>query len=164
MFRRVFPVLAVVLLAAADTSVVPVLSSGWIYPLLSYTSVLTFGLLLGRTRGALCGIVAGLVIDTTVGLPFGLMTVLYGLGGYAAGFAGRKMRRNILNTLIVPLICLALTELGMIAYSAIAGADFYAAQLGRAGIRTLINVALVQVEYILFHLICQPQTGRYEMR
>jgi len=163
-FRRLFPVLAVVFLAVADTSVVPLIASGWIYPLLAYTAVLTFGILLGRTRGALYGIVAGFLLDTTSGIPFGLMSVLYGLGGYAAGLAGRKLHRNVLSTLIVPAVCLILFEAGMLAYSAIAGSDFYTAQLGRAAVRTLINTAIVQVEYIVFNAICRPQTGRYEMR
>lgn len=164
MFRKLFPILAVIALAAADTSVVPIIAEGWVYPMLAYTAVLTFGILLGRTRGALYGIIAGLLIDTTAGLPFGLMTVLYGLGGYGAGFAGRKLHRNVLSTLIVPAACLILIEAGMIAYSAIAGSDFYLALLGRACVRVLINTALVQVEYIAFNAVCRPQTGRYEMR
>ena len=164
MFRRLFPVLTVFLLVIADTSVIPVLAHGWIYPLLTYTAVLTFGLLLGRTRGALYGIIAGLLLDITAGLPFGLMTVLYALSGFGAGFAGRKLRRNILSTLLVPLMFLTAMELAMLGYSALAGSDFYIAQLGRAGVRIAINAALVQLEYLLFGMICKPQSARYELR
>lgn len=164
MFRRLFPVLTIILALVADTSVVPMITSGWIYPLFAYTSVLTFGLLLGRTRGALYGIIAGILIDTTASLPFGLMTVLYALGGFFSGFAGRKLRRNILSTVLAPMICLVALEAGMLAYSAIAGADFYAAQLGRAGVRVLINTALIQIEYLLYNAACRPQSARYETR
>lgn len=164
MFRRLFPVLTVILLLIADTSVVPILSPGWLHPLLSFTAVLTFGLLLGRTRGALYGIIAGFLIDVTASLPFGLMTVMYALGGFTAGFAGRKLRRNLFSTVLAPALCLFLYEAAMLGYSALAGSDFYAAQLGRAGVRILINTALVQVEYLVFNAVCKPHSARYEMR
>lgn len=164
MFRRLFPALTVIFLMLVDTSVIPVITSGWIYPLMAYTAVLTFGLLLGRTRGALYGIIAGLLLDITAVLPFGLMTVLYALSGFASGLAGRKLRRNILSTVLAPLMCLVLFELAMLGYSALAGSDFYLAQLGRAGVRILINVAIVQLEFLVFSAVCKPQTSRYEMR
>ena len=164
MFRRILPVLIIILFLIVDTSVIPILTTGWIYPLMSYTAVLTFALLLGRTRGALYGIISGLLLDTTASLPFGLMTVLYGFGAFAAGFAGRKLRRSILSTVLAPMLCLVVLEGGMLIYSALAGSDFYGAQLGRAGIRILINTALVQIEYIVFNLICQPKSARYESR
>ena len=92
------------------------------------------------------------------------MTVLYALSGFASGLAGRKLRRNLLSTVLAPLMCLALFEIAMLGYSALAGSDFYIAQLGRAGVRILINVALVQLEYLAFNAVCKPQTSRYEMR
>ena len=164
MLRRIFPVLIIILFMIVDTSVIPVITAGWIYPLMAYTAVLTFALLLGRTRGALYGLIGGLLLDTTASLPFGLMTVLYGFGGFAAGFAGRKLRKSILSTVLAPMLCLIVLEGGMLIYSALAGSDFYNAQLGRAGIRILINTALVQIEYILFNLVCRPKSVRYESR
>ena len=164
MFRRLFPVLMIILFLIVDTSVIPVITTGWIYPLMAYTAVLTFALLLGRTRGALYGIIGGLLLDTTASLPFGLMTVFYALGAFTAGLAGRKLRRSILSTVLAPMFCLTVFEAAMLGYSALAGSDFYPAQLGRAGIRILINTALVQVEYILFSFVCRPRNARYETR
>lgn len=164
MFRRMFPVLIIVLFLVIDTSVIPIITAGWIYPLMAYTAVLTFGLLLGRTRGALFGIIGGLLMDVTASVPFGLMTVFYALGGYAAGFAGRKLRRSILSTVLSPMICLIVFEIAMLGYSALAGSDFYPALLGRAGVRILINTAVVQIEYLAFNVVCRPTTARYEMR
>ncbi|MDO4739042.1 MAG: rod shape-determining protein MreD [Eubacteriales bacterium] len=164
MFRRIFPFLAVLLFVVADTSVVPMAAQGWLYPLFGYTAVLTFGLLLGRTRGALYGIIAGLLVDVTSSIPFGLMTVLYAVGGFASGFAGRKLRRNVLSTVLAPLACLLVFEAGMLCYAAIAGMDFAPVLLYRAGARILVNVVLVQLEYLLFDLVCRPKTSRYETR
>ncbi len=162
--RKFFPTLIVILTLILDTSVVPLIGGGWAHPLLALTSVLTLGLLLGRTRGALYGIIAGFLLDATTALPFGLMTVLYALCGAGAGFAGRLLRRNILNTILAPGLCLILFEIGMLAYSALAGNEFYIAQLGRAGVRVLINTALVQAEFLLYNAVCRPEQVRYDMR
>lgn len=164
MFRRFFPVLICVLFLVIDTSVVPLLTPGWLHPLLAFTAVLAFGLLLGRTRGALYGIIAGFLLDTSCSLPFGLMTTLYALGGFTVGFAGRKLRKSIFSTVLSPAICLLVFEAAMLGYSALAGSDFYAAQLLRALIRILLNTAIVQIEYLAFNAVVRPKSVRYETR
>lgn len=164
MIRRILPPAILLLALLVDTSVVPALTDGWLVPMLAYTSVLSLGLLLGRTRGALHGLAIGLILDITVGMPVGLMTVLYALGGFTAGFAGRKLRRNLLSTVLAPLICLMVFEMCMLAYGFVAGSAFTVSLLSKALGRILLNTLIVQAEYLAYGALLKPRAKRYETR
>ncbi len=164
MFRRIFPALALLVAVLLDTAVVPATPLHWLFPFFAFTSTVAMGLVLGRTRGALFGIVAGFLIDVTVSTPVGLMIVLYGLGGLASGLASHALRRTILFTVISAAACLVLFEGSMLIYSLIAGTDFAASQLAHAGWRVLLNTALVQLEYLLFNAALRPRAARYDRR
>jgi len=164
MFRRIFPALALLVAVLLDTAVVPATPIRWLFPFFAFTCTLAMGLTLGRTRGALFGIFAGLLIDITVSTPVGLMMVLYGLAGLASGLASHVLRRTILFTVISAAACLLVYEAAMLIYSLVAGTDFTAAQLARAGWRVLLNTGLVQLEYLLFGAVLQPRAARYDRR
>ncbi len=63
----------------------PFLITSAYLPMLSLMSVACIGLLLGRTRGTLYGMIAGLIIDITVSTPLGVMTLLYAATGFVCG-------------------------------------------------------------------------------
>lgn len=164
MIRRILPPLILLLALLIDTSVVPMITGGWLVPMIAYTSVLSLGLLQGRTRGALYGLAIGLALDIAVSLPVGLMTVLYALGGFTAGFAGRKLRRNLLSTVLAPLICLTVFEMCMLAYGFVAGSAFMLSLVPKTMGRILLNVLIVQAEYLAYGALLKPKAKRYETR
>ena len=164
MFRRLFPALTLLAAVLLDTAVVPATPIRWLFPFFTFTATVAMGLVLGRTRGALFGIFAGLLIDITVSTPVGLMMTLYALGGLAAGLAGRALRRTILFTVISAAGCLLLFEGAMLIYSLVAGTDFAVSQLLHAMWRILLNTALVQLEYLIFNAAMRPRTARYDRR
>ena len=95
--RRFLPLILVLAALLLDISVVPILVSHWAVPSLSLCTVCVLGLLLGRTRGSLYGLIGGVLMDVLVGYPLGLKAVLYILSGYLCGVAGRKFQRYLLT-------------------------------------------------------------------
>lgn len=162
--RKYLPFLFILLAVLFDTAVFPVITDTWLYPLTALTSVIALGLLLGRTRGALFGMVAGILLDTTTSLPFGLMIVLYTIAGAGVGFAGRLLRKGFLSTLLIPLCCLVLFEIGMMGYATLAGSDFSFALVRRAGIRALLNTGLSLGWFWLYGRCLTPDQVRYTAR
>ena len=61
MFRRILPVILVLLMLLVDCTVLPVFVTGSLTPLLTLLTVHCLGLLLGRSSGALYGLIAGLL-------------------------------------------------------------------------------------------------------
>ena len=62
MFRKLFPWFITLFMALVDTSVVPFLTNSPFTPLFSLTTIVALGLLLGRRRGALLGLMAGIAL------------------------------------------------------------------------------------------------------
>lgn len=156
MLRRILPPLIVAFTFFLDTSILPVFSTHWLMPLFALITVHTMGLLLGRTTGALYGMIFGLLADITVSTPLGLMTVFYALLGYVGGLFGRKLFRVFLAPAISAAVCFAVFELGMALYTTVAGAAFVTELFKRALIRLALDVALVQGLYMLYDWMIRP--------
>ena len=59
-----------------DITVLPILVDMRYVPLFSLMFTVNYGLLLGRTRGALYGMIGGLLVDILVGYPVGLLSAV----------------------------------------------------------------------------------------
>ena len=164
MFRRILPTILVILTLLLDTAILPVFLVPWWMPLFALLTVHVLGLLLGRTRGALFGMLAGLTVDISVSTPLGLMTLFYGLLGYAGGWFGRKLFRNPLAPVISAAVCFALFEMSMVGYTALAGAAFGTEMLAQALIRIAIDVALVEGMYVIYDWLIKPSRSRFAPR
>ena len=164
MFRRFLPWILVYLAVMLDISVIPFLTSSEYIPLFSLVTVIALGLLLGRRRGALLGLMAGLMIDVLVNDPYGLMTILVTLSGFTAGFIGRKFMNHMWTTVVTALGIFFVVELVMMGYLAMYASSFSAALLAPAGIRVVIQTVLVQVFYLIFNAWLQHKVSRYSVR
>lgn len=164
MFRRVLPLILLVVAVLADTALIPVLSVSPLMPLTSLVSVIVMGLLLGRTRGSLYGMIGGLLVDISVGTPLGLRTVLYLGCGYASGVAGRKFQRYAITPVITPLVLLSVCEAVLMLYLYMAGQTASAEMLRDALLRVGIETVLAQFMYLLYDRILKPSWSRYAAR
>lgn len=98
-------------MALVDTSVVPFLTNSPFTPLFSLTTIVALGLLLGRRRGALLGLMAGLAVDVLgERMPYGLVTLIFTGAGFVSGFAGRKFMNHMWTTVLTPVAVFALME------------------------------------------------------
>lgn len=164
MFRRILPPVLAALMLLMDTSVLPVFTDHWLLPLFGLITVHTLGVLLGRTRGTLYGMISGLLMDISVSTPLGMMTLFYGLLGYAGGWFGRKMFRNPLVAVISAAVCFTVFELGIAGYAILAGASFSMERITRALIRIALDVALVELFYIVYDWMIKPSRSRFAPR
>ncbi len=164
MFRRILPPILVALTILIDTTILPIFVSHWLTPLFALLTVHALGLLLGRTRGSLLGMIAGILVDISVSTPLGLMTLFYGGLGYLGGWFGRKMARNPLFPVISAAVCFTLFEMGMAGYTALASAAFESGMFVRALIRIALDVALVEGLYIACEWMIGPVRSRTALR
>ena len=163
MFRKLFPWFITLFMALVDTSVVPFLTNSPFTPLFSLTTIVALGLLLGRRRGALLGLMAGLAVDILVNEPYGLMTIIFTGAGFVSGFAGRKFMNHMWTTVLTPVAVFALMEGILFLYQAFARAAevrLLAYGAARVGIQT----AMVQALYVLYNAILRPRLSRYGAR
>lgn len=164
MFRRILPPILVAFAILLDTTILPVFVSHWLLPLFALLTVHTLGLLLGRTRGSLYGMIAGLLVDITLSSPLGLMTLFYGGLGYLGGWFGRKMFRNPLAPVISAAVCFTVFEMGMAGYATLAGAAFSVELFRNALIRIAVDVALVEALYVIYDWLIKPSRSRFVPR
>lgn len=164
MFRMILPTLLVALGVLLDATILPMFFEHWLMPLFALVTVHCLGLLLGRTRGVLYGMIAGILIDISVSTPLGLMTLFYAALGYLGGWFGRKMYRNPLMPVIASLVCFALFELGMAIYATLATATVDSTLFVRAFLRLLADVAVTQVFYIVYDWLLKPSRSRFAPR
>ena len=162
-FRKLFPWFITLFMALVDTSVVPFLTNSPFTPLFSLTTIVALGLLLGRRRGALLGLMAGLAVDILVNEPYGLMTIIFTGAGFVSGFAGRKFMNHMWTTVLTPVAVFALMEGILFLYQAFArAAEIRLLAYGAA--RVGIQTAMVQVLYLLYNAILRPRLSRYGAR
>jgi rod shape-determining protein MreD len=147
-----------------DLTVLPVLIRSPYLPMITLITVVVLGLLLGRTRGSLYGMIGGILIDILTGYPMGLRTVLYIVSGYVSGFAGRRFQRYLLTPVVAPLICAAGTEAAMGMYAFLSGASIDGADIRAALIRVALQVVLVQPVYLLYDRLIKPSWSRWAGR
>lgn len=164
MLRRIMPYILLLVAMLLDTAILPVLTDSPLVPVLTLVSVIALGLLMGRTRGALYGIIGGLLTDVLVGYPLGLRTLLYLGCGYASGVAGRKFQRYAITPVVTPILCLAAYEGAMITYMYMLGQTIPWLFLRNALIRAGLETLLAQLLYLLFDKILKPSWSRYAAR
>ena len=164
MFRRILPPLLVAITFLLDTTILPIFATHWLMPLFTLLTVHTLGLLLGRTRGTLYGMIAGILVDISVSTPLGLMTLFYGGLVYMGGWFGRVLFRNPLSPLVSALICFTVFELGMVGYTTLASAAFGMDMLIHALIRIVLDVVLVEGLYVLYDWLIKPSRSRFAPR
>lgn len=162
--RRFLPLILILLAATLDLSVLPFLISSPYLPMVALLTAIVMGLLLGRTRGALYGMIGGLVIDILTGYPMGLRTILYIASGYVSGVAGRRFQRYLLTPVIAPLLCLVGFEAVMGGYTALSGAALGGGAIRDALIRIGIQVVLIQPLYLLLNRMLRPKWSRWAGR
>lgn len=85
MFKRIAPILSVLISLILDTAVIPQLYGGIFVVPLSLLVVIGIGILLGRIRGMLYGLISGLLIDISAG-TLGMKTFAYVAIGFLIGF------------------------------------------------------------------------------
>ena len=140
-----------------DTAVIPIFFVHWLMPLFSMILALCLGLLLGRSRGTVYGVTAGLLVDITVSTPLGLMTAAYG----ALGLWGGLMMRLFPRARALPLVAAALGftvfELYMTGYMALTVTRLEPALLLRSLGRVALNTALTEGMYLLLRKMLRLQ-------
>jgi len=85
LFKRLTPIFTVLLSVLLDTAVIPVLYNGVFQIPLSLIAIIAIGIQLGRMRGMLYGMIAGLLMDICTG-NMGLKLFPYILIGFLIGF------------------------------------------------------------------------------
>ena len=146
MIRRILPFFITAAVFLLDTALLPVFTHHWLLPVFSLVVVQCYGLLLGRSRGLMHGIILGLLVDISVSTPFGLMTVIYALMGYMGGWFKVMMWRSRLVEVISGAACFAAYELLMDIY-----VTFFSAQLsGWLFVYSLVRVPMYAALVFLF--------------
>ena len=161
MLRRILPIILVLLMLMADCTVLPMLIAGDLVPLLTLVTVHCLGLLLGRSSGALYGLIAGLLLDISVSTPLGLMTSLYTGMGYLGGWFARRRIRRPLTPLVSALPGFAGYELIQAAYVILASGQLNGQMFADAGVRVLIHTAAALVMCWPYEKLLRPSRSRY---
>jgi rod shape-determining protein MreD len=164
LFRKIAPFVLILAMFLVDTAVLPFLATSPYMPLFSLMGVSCIGLLLGRTRGTIAGLIAGVLLDITVSQPVGLMSLLYTFTGFFSGFTGRRFHKYWITTILSPFLCYTVYEIVMLVYAAMAGLQIGGAQFGQLALRVLIETALTQLLYVLYAKILKPVWSRYANR
>jgi len=154
--RRIFPVIMVLFMLVMDCTVLPMLATGSLMPLLTLLTVHSLGLLLGRSSGALYGLIAGLLMDVLVSTPLGLMTSLYTAMGYLGGWFAHSRLRYPLIPLVSGLMGFAAYELVQAAYVILASGQISGRMFLDAGVRVLIHAAATQAMCWVYGIILRP--------
>ncbi len=162
--RRFLPLILLIVSVLLDLTVLPVLIRSRYLPMMTLITAIEFGLLLGRTRGSLYGMIGGLLIDILTGYPMGLRTVLYIAAGYVSGVAGRRFQRYILTPVVAPLFAIAGYEAVMGVYAAMSGVSASGADIQDALIRIALQVVLIQPLYLLYDRMLKPSWSRWAGR
>ena len=162
MFRRLLPFLLIFLLILLDATVLPLLTGDvWFLSTLTLTGTLALGLLLGRTRGVLYGMIAGLLLDILTATPLGLLTMLYSAAGYFSGWTMRRWPRNPLAPGLGAAVLLSLYELFLMGYLLLASGQFATSMFWRAGVRVLTGTAMTLLMRQLFDWLIKPNRSRF---
>ena len=86
------PYVLVTVFFLVDCTVLPMLTNAWFVPVFSLALIHTLGLLMGRSRGVLLGLISGLMMDISSSTPLGRMTIICVLLAYSGGLFGRYLR------------------------------------------------------------------------
>lgn len=161
MLRRVLSIILVLVTLLLDCTVLPLFFSSPLMPLWSLLTVHCLGLLLGRSDGALYGLIAGVLMDIGVSTPLGLMTAMYTGMGYLGGWFARRRLRRPLTPLLSALIGFLGYELFLAVYVMFASGQISRQALLGAGERVLLHAALAMALCFLYEKLLRPSRSRY---
>lgn len=159
--RRVWSIVLVIAALLLDCTILPMFTSSPLMPLWTLLTVHCLGLLLGRSTGALYGLIAGILVDISVSTPLGLMTALYTGMGYLGGWFARRRIRRPLTPLLSALLGFTGYELFLAVYVLFASGQMNAGALTDAGVRILIHVVLSLILCWLYEKLLKPSRSRY---
>lgn len=164
-YKRFFASCMVIFFLLIDTSVMPFAGVNVMYmPKLSLLAALVIAMLMGRTQGMIYSTLGGVLMDISLTIPTGLVSVLYTISALVASFIAQRMRMRLLISVIAPIAAMAVFEFVLMAYyylsaQTVSLAQFFAI-LARIGIGTVI----VQPLYLLFNAVLKPPRSRYAAR
>lgn len=161
MLRRIFSILLVLIALLLDCTVLPVFTGNALMPQWTLLTVHCLGLLLGRSEGALYGLIAGLLNDVLVSTPLGVMTALYTGMGYLGGWFARRRLRRPLTPLLSSAIGFAGYELFLAVYLLFASGQSSVGMMTDAGIRVLIHMILSLALCWVYEKMLKPSRSRY---
>lgn len=169
MFKRIAPILSVLIALILDTAVIPQLYGGIFAIPLSLPVVIAIGILLGRARGMLYGLISGLLIDISAG-TLGMKTFAYIAIGFLIGFLldqqevyprklpRRERRRQAIMRIVWVFVFDVLYEIAMLLVQYFSNAIFEWRYVGDLLLRALITAAI----YALLHpLLRRIFVGKY---
>jgi rod shape-determining protein MreD len=160
-FQKVFPFLLVLFGVLIDVSIIPVFSESPILPVISLCIVVSLGMARGHMRGMLYGLLAGLLLDVTVCNPMGLMTIVYTLAGYLAGFTYGGKKRSLLRVFLLPLAAIALYEFSMMGYLYVVSGSLMLGDGASVALRVALGAVLMQGLYFIFAALFGPKRSQY---
>ncbi len=164
MFKRIAPILSVLIALILDTAVIPHLYSGIFAIPLSLPVVIGIGILLGRARGMLYGLISGMLIDISAG-TLGMKTFAYIAIGFLIGFlldqqeifprklTRRERRHQIVMRFVWVFAFDALYEIAMLLIQYMSNAVFEWKYVGWLLLRALLTAALYSLLHPLFRRI-----------
>ena len=164
MFKRIAPILSVLIALILDTAVIPQLYSGIFAIPLSLPVVIAIGILLGRARGMLYGLISGLLIDISAG-TLGMKTFAYIAIGFLIGFlldqqevfprklSRRERRKQAVSRIIWIFVFDTLYEIAMLLMQYFSNAVFEWQYVIYILLRALITTVISALMYPLFRRI-----------
>ena len=136
----------IAILAVLQTSLVSHFAIGGFWPDLVLLAVINWGLIRGVEEGMLCGLVGGVIIDLTSGLPFGTSSVAYVcVAGVVSLGESALMRTHILLPTIAALVgtiiyfCVAIVIVASINHEVLLNGSVGHTILGVAVYNAVIN-------------------------
>ena len=154
MIRRIKPYLLVAVFFLLDCTIIPMFTRAWFVPVFSLALCHCLGILLGRSRGLLLGLISGLMIDISASTPLGRMTVFCALMGYGGG-AFSRLLKDVKPTPLAAIssgVSFTIYELFMDAYLIFSAAQYE----GRLFIHSLVRIPI----YVLVVLGLRLWLGR----
>lgn len=175
MLKRLAPILSVLICFMLDTAVIPMLYGGIYLIPLSLLAVIAIAIHLGRMRGMLYGMIAGLLLDITTG-NLGLKLFPYILFGFLIGFLldqqktpSRSMKKSERFAIVAIrgvwiFVLYAIYEIVMLIYQYFSTAVFEWVYVRNLLLRALLFMTLSLLLHGLFRRIYIGRKARNDAR
>lgn len=162
MLKKLAPILAVILSVIWDTAILPTFYYGRFLVPLSLVVVVLCGIQLGRVRGMLYGMIAGLMLDVSAG-TLGMKFFPYVLIGFLIGFLldqqpeisrGMERRERVQHIAVRAIwiaVLLTVHEIVMLVYQYFSTAVFRWSYVGVLLARVALTTALCMLLFPALH-------------
>ena len=154
--RRILSGLILLIAVLLDLTILPLFIHSQYLPNFTLLTVISLGLHLGKTRGTLYGLTAGLLVDVSVSAVMGLNTLTLTLIGYGCGYLGRLRDYRLRNGVLGYLLGTLLYEAVHVAYLYLAGGYVTGAVWFDTLWRVLISIVSGGFMYFLLGLTSAP--------